>query len=88
MNVERNPAGRHRAMTWAQRLKRVLRIDIESCERCGGKVRIIASIENPELIGGILAHLEQAEQARGLPTDDATAHRPRGPPGQGVFGFG
>lgn len=35
----RNPAERHRAMSWAQRLKRVFRIEIESCESCGGKVR-------------------------------------------------
>ena len=35
-------------MTWAQRLKRVFSIDIEKCEKCGGPVRIIASIEDPE----------------------------------------
>jgi len=49
----RSPAERHRAMSWAQRLKRVFRIDIEQCERCGGRVRIIASIEDPALIGKI-----------------------------------
>jgi hypothetical protein len=32
-------------MTWAQRLKRVFAIEIEKCEKCGGSVRIIASIE-------------------------------------------
>jgi hypothetical protein len=61
--TERSPTERHRAMTWAQRLKRVFRIDIESCERCGGKVRIIASIEDPQVIGKILSHLEQAGRA-------------------------
>lgn len=30
------------AMTWAQRLKRVFRIDIETCEFCGTAVRVIA----------------------------------------------
>jgi hypothetical protein len=44
---QQSPAERHRALTWAQRLKRVFRIDIETCERCGGRVRIIASIEDP-----------------------------------------
>ncbi|GMW08072.1 MAG: hypothetical protein AMXMBFR8_28680 [Nevskiales bacterium] len=44
--TERSPAERHRAMSWAKRLKRVFRIDIEPCERCGGKVKIIASIED------------------------------------------
>jgi hypothetical protein len=32
----RTPAERHRAMSWAQRLRRVFAIDIEVCERCGG----------------------------------------------------
>jgi hypothetical protein len=69
-------------MRWAQRLKRVFRIDIGQCERCRGKVRIIASVEDPAVIGGILAHLEQTKQARGSAADLATAHRARGPPGQ------
>ena len=44
-------------MTWAQRLKRVFNIDIESCEKCGGEVKIIASIEDPAVIRKILVHL-------------------------------
>jgi hypothetical protein len=48
---------KHLAMTWAQRLKRVFGIQINPCEQCGGAVKIIASIENPEVIGQILAHL-------------------------------
>ena len=31
------------SMTWAQRLKRVFAIEIERCENCGGRVKIIAS---------------------------------------------
>jgi hypothetical protein len=34
---EQTEIGRHRAMTWAQRLKRVFQIEIERCWRCGGK---------------------------------------------------
>ena len=30
-------------MTWAQRLKRVFKIDIETCTQCGGAVKVIAS---------------------------------------------
>ena len=47
-------------MSWAQRLKRVFPIDIETCERCGGQVKIIASLSDPALIARILAHLGQA----------------------------
>jgi len=43
-------------MTWAQRLKRVFNIDIETCPSCGGAVRTIACIEDPEVIEKILTH--------------------------------
>ena len=46
-------------MNWARRLKRVFGIEIEGCARCGGKLRIIASIEEPEVIAKILAHLQR-----------------------------
>jgi hypothetical protein len=29
-------------MTWMQRLKRVFAIDIETCQRCGGPLKVIA----------------------------------------------
>jgi hypothetical protein len=51
---EPTPAERRAAMTWTQRLKRVFGIDIETCLACGGAVRIIACIEEPEVIEKIL----------------------------------
>jgi ribosomal protein S27E len=58
----RSAAERHAAMTWAQRLKRVFNIDIEVCSRCGGSVRVIACIEDEDIIDRILAHLREKEQ--------------------------
>lgn len=55
---ERTPAERRAAMTWAQRLKRVFGIAIETCPACRGAVRIIAYIEAPDVIDKILAHLD------------------------------
>ncbi len=55
----RSPEERRRAMTWAQRLKRVFGIDINTCVHCGGSVRIVASIEEPSAIRAILAHFEK-----------------------------
>ena len=52
------PAERRASMTWAQRLKRVFSIDIETCPACGGAVRIIACIEDPVVIEKILTHLD------------------------------
>jgi hypothetical protein len=45
---EQPPTPRHVSMNWARRLKRVVGIDIEACVRCGGKLAIIASIEEPQ----------------------------------------
>jgi len=68
---------RHVAMSWARRLKRVFGVEIEGCVRCGGELKIIASIEEPQLIAKILSHLERAapEQYQSEPPLGA-----RGPP--------
>ena len=63
----RTPAERHAAMTWAQRLKRVFNIDIEVCSRCGGSVRVIACIEDQDVIDRILDHLRQKEETPARP---------------------
>jgi len=46
-------------MTWAQRLKRVFNIDVETCRVCGGAAKVIACVEDPVVIKTILAHLEK-----------------------------
>jgi len=56
---DKTQAERHIAMTWMQRLKRVLDIDIEICERCKGPVKIIACVEDPAVIKKILKHLKE-----------------------------
>jgi hypothetical protein len=54
-------------MSWAQRLKRVFAIEIERCVSCGGRLEVIASIEEPALIERILEHLQQRAQADQAP---------------------
>ena len=49
----------HATMTWAQRLKRVFGIEINTCTCCGGQLKVIASIEEPEVITKILAHIQK-----------------------------
>ena len=56
--TEQSAAEKRASMTWAQRLKRVFNIEIETCDKCGGDVRIIASIEDSVVIQKILAHLD------------------------------
>ena len=61
-------------MTWAQRLKRVFNIDIETCSACGGAVKIIACIEDPVVIRKILDHLkEKGECPEGIRLPESRA---------------
>jgi len=50
-------------LSWARRLKRVFAIDLETCRHCGGRLRVIASIEQPAVIERILGHLGRAAGA-------------------------
>ena len=73
---------RHAAMTWAQRLKRVFKLDVETCRVCGGSARVIACIEDPVVIKKILTYLEEK-----LPTRAALLlPDSRAPPQCGLFG--
>jgi hypothetical protein len=58
-----------RSRLWAQRLKRVFDIAIETCQACGGAVRIIASIEDPVVIEKILTHLAKKDPIVRRPGD-------------------
>jgi hypothetical protein len=49
----------HVGMSWAQRLKRVFGIEIGTCSRCHGRLKMLASIEDPAVIVRILAHLDR-----------------------------
>ncbi len=48
-------------------------MDIEVCSECGGKLKVISSIEDPEVIKKILTHL-------GLESGIPEPCSPRGPP--------
>lgn len=48
-----------RPTTWAQRLKRVFNIDVETCRACGRSAKVIACIEDLVVIRKILNHLEE-----------------------------
>ena len=60
-------------ISWAKLLKRIFNIDIETCPHCGGKVKIIAAIEDPKVIKKILGHV-------GIPSKPPSPWPVRGPP--------
>jgi hypothetical protein len=78
---DQTSAEKRASMTWAKRLKRVFNTDIETCNECGGNVRIIASIEDPEVIRKILAHLDE----KVTPTGASLLPESRAPPATGLF---
>jgi hypothetical protein len=72
---EASASARQRALTWSQRLKRVFAIDIEVCRRCGGKLPVIVSIEEPAVIDRILEHLGCDSES--VDPANRAGHRPR-----------
>ena len=47
---QQTPTERRASMSWAQRLKRVFNIDIETCGKCGGAMKVTACTEDPAII--------------------------------------
>ena len=62
-------------------MKRVFGIEIEQCARCGGRLQVLARIEEPELIERILAHRRERGD-EGMPT---ASHGARAPPQSSLF---
>jgi hypothetical protein len=77
--AQRPELPRHVALRWAQRLKRVFGIEIEGCTRCGARLKIVTSIEDPGVIARILAHRDRAS---GRAQPQRALHAARAPPGQ------
>jgi hypothetical protein len=73
----KTPREKRRAMTWAQRLKRVFNTDVETCTQCGGHVKVIACIEDQVVIDKILLYLEKKGN---LPSTPSTLPETRAPP--------
>jgi hypothetical protein len=54
VHSEPTPRVSERNYTWAQLMKRVFSVDVLQCDRCGGRMKIIAAIEHPDVIEKIL----------------------------------
>jgi len=65
--------GKRGWVRWADLLRRVFEIDILHGTRCGGRMRFVAAIDDPEVVRRILGYL-------GLPTSIAPPLPARSPP--------
>jgi hypothetical protein len=54
---------RERRLPWSELLRRVFAVDALQCDRCGGRMRILAAIDQPEVIPGILKCLGLSSRA-------------------------
>jgi hypothetical protein len=52
-------------------LMRQLGIDVETCPRCGGKMKVIALVRDPESIARYLRHLKPPRAANASPPTNA-----------------
>jgi hypothetical protein len=65
------PVARHWA--WADLMRRAFDIDVLACPRCGGRLRLIATVEDPDAIRAILAALAESQELAGRAPPSAPA---------------
>jgi hypothetical protein len=70
---EAPPTHRCKYRPWMELLRRTFAIDLETCERCGGRTKIIALVKDQEGITRFLRHL-------GEPTEPPQLSPARAPP--------
>jgi hypothetical protein len=72
------PRARPVYRAWADLMRRAFESDVLACSRCGGRMIVLATIEDPAVIRRILTHLGlsleagEAAPSRAPPWDDAS----------------
>ena len=61
------------AYQWVELMRRTFGVDVLACPRCGGRLRLVALIEQTSVVHRMLRH-------RGLPTDVPEPRPARPPP--------
>jgi hypothetical protein len=60
LEASHRAAGTPSAWTWAALMRRVFHLDVLACPCCGGRLRVIASAQDPLAVQAILAHLARS----------------------------
>jgi hypothetical protein len=63
LSTSDEPALRPRRLAWAELLRRVFAVDVLECPRCGGPMRLLATIHPPDVTRAILDCLELPSRA-------------------------
>jgi hypothetical protein len=80
--VPEEPTMRPRRLAWADLLRRVFAVDVLECPRCGGRMRLLAAIQPPDVTQAILDCLDLPSRApptaAAVPDPDAVEESPGG----------
>ena len=63
---ELKPGHKVSRLIWSQAMRRTFKLDVLSCEKCGGQREMIALIPSGEIAAKILAHLKLPVDAEGF----------------------
>jgi hypothetical protein len=74
---ESTPLVRHWA--WADLMRRAFDIDVLACPRCGGRLRLIVTVEDPDAIRAILVAVAESGDSAGRAPSFAAAQTPSHP---------
>ena len=72
-DASRATPARAGAYRWAELMRRTFGLDVLACPRCGGRLRLVALIDQASVVQRILRHL-------GLPTEVPEPRPARAPP--------
>jgi hypothetical protein len=72
-DAEPEPEPENGYIPWSELMQRTFGLDVMECEKCGGRLKFLALIEDPDAIFKILDHL-------GLPTEPPRPRPARPPP--------
>lgn len=60
LGASRRAVGTPSAWTWAALMRRVVALDVLACPRCGGRLHVIATVQDPLAVQALLAHLARS----------------------------
>ena len=73
---------RQRRRSWARLIWKVFEVDPLTCKHCGGLMKVVALITDPDIVWAILRHLREHEAAGSGTTGDDDASSRSQPQGQ------
>ena len=64
---------RQRKRSWARLIKKIYEVDPLECRRCGGVMRVVAFLSEPDVVWAILRHLQETETGEEAAARDGDA---------------